>query len=299
MKIDQEFPGLYRGTVYSNKDPLGKGRLRLKVPQILANEVTAWAWPLDTPGINTPAPEVGQGVWVMFEGGDTTFPIWVGSFGKETSSDYNLKVERLVPDSYPTTIDELIALESSDNVETQWNVTETILRIAERLIELEEEVSSPPTEERNYASLYDTTTQTVTAVNAATAIQIDTVDFASNVTVEEGSKITIANAGTYNLQWSGQFQNTTTSDHDVRVWLRYNGVDYPQSASIVSVPSKHGSIPGHLIAAWNWLGQSQSTGDYVEIMWSTDSTAVSLKSYPAGGDGPAVPCVIITLTEVK
>jgi hypothetical protein len=287
VKIDQEFPGLYRGTVYSNKDPLGKGRLRLKVPQILANEVTAWAWPLDTPGVTTPAPEVGQGVWVMFEGGDTTFPIWVGSFGKETSSDYNLKVDRLVPGSYSETIDELMEIASEDNVTSEWNLTQTILKIATKLME------------RNYGSFYDTTIQSATAANSPTPIALGTVDFASNMSVVDGSKITLANVGTYNLQWSGQFVNTASSDHDARVWLRYNGVDYPQSASIVCVPSKHGSVDGHLVAAWNWLGKSQNPGDYVQIMWSSDSTTVSLKSYPADAAGPAVPSVIVTVTECE
>lgn len=78
--------GLYRGVVANNKDPRQKGRLKLRVPQLLANEVTEWAWPLEVSGTKTAVPEVGQGVWVMFEGGDISYPTWVGVFGRLSSS---------------------------------------------------------------------------------------------------------------------------------------------------------------------------------------------------------------------
>lgn len=81
-----KFYGLYRGTVVSNKDPLKKRRLKLKVPQVLGQEVTDWSWGLDSASTKFDAPAVGQGVAVLFEGGDPSFPIWVGTFGKTQGS---------------------------------------------------------------------------------------------------------------------------------------------------------------------------------------------------------------------
>ncbi len=281
------FYGIYRGKVYSNKDPLGQSRLRLRVPQVLADQITNWAWPVETPSANFQLPEVGQGVWVQFEGGDTNFPIWVGQFGKELSADSSLKLEKLKADESLATIEQIMAIDAQSSGEKELDLTQTILNIARKLME------------RNYTSLYDTTTQTASAANTPQAVSLNTVDFTSNVAVVDGTKITIANVGTYNLQWSGQFANAGTAAADVRVWLRYNGVDYPNSASIVTIPGKHGSISGHTIAAWNWLGKSQATGDYVEIMWSAETTDLSLEYHPAGAAGPAVPSVIVTITECE
>lgn len=279
--------GVYRGNVVNNKDPLNQRRVRLRVPQVLGDAVTDWAWPVDSNSSHFTAPAVGQGVLVMFEGGDPSWPIWIGTFGKEASKDYQLFLKKLKSTENLTPISNLITTVRTPSGETQLDVTETMLKMARKIME------------RNYLSSYDTTTQTATAINTPKAVTINTVDFASNVSIVAGSKITIANVGAYNLQWSGQFANSSSSTYDVRVWLRYNGVDYPQSASIVAVPGRHGSVNGHVIAAWNWLGKSQNTGDYVEIMWSTEATEVSLTAYPAGGGSPAVPSVIVTLTECE
>jgi hypothetical protein len=81
------FYGVYRGIVTDTNDPLGKKRLRLKVPQILADNETQWAWPAVAPGTSLALPPVNEGVWVMFEGGDPSFPIWNGSFTEISSPE--------------------------------------------------------------------------------------------------------------------------------------------------------------------------------------------------------------------
>jgi len=80
------FYGVYRGVVASTQDPQGLGRLKLKVPQILANQETEWAWPVEKYGTSTVIPNVGQGVWTMFEGGDPSYPMWIGTFGGSTTA---------------------------------------------------------------------------------------------------------------------------------------------------------------------------------------------------------------------
>jgi hypothetical protein len=73
------FFGVYRGVVFSADDPLSKNRVRVKIPQILADNATQWAWPV---GVVGTTPNVGDGVWVQFEGGDPAYPIWQGSFNE-------------------------------------------------------------------------------------------------------------------------------------------------------------------------------------------------------------------------
>jgi hypothetical protein len=74
------FFGTYRGIVVDNTDPLNRNRLQLKVPQIFGDLSTEWAWPVVPSGVSLVTPAVGEGVWVQFEGGDASFPIWVGTF---------------------------------------------------------------------------------------------------------------------------------------------------------------------------------------------------------------------------
>lgn len=75
------FYGVYRGVVKDNNDPLGKLRIKVQVPQVLADAVTEWSWPVNQLGSIPVAPSIGQGVWVMFEGGDPSYPVWLGIFG--------------------------------------------------------------------------------------------------------------------------------------------------------------------------------------------------------------------------
>jgi uncharacterized protein involved in type VI secretion and phage assembly len=74
--------GKYRGTVTDNQDPRGQGRIKAQVPEVLADVTSGWALPCapyagDTTGTYA-VPAVGAGVWVEFEAGDVSRPMWVG-----------------------------------------------------------------------------------------------------------------------------------------------------------------------------------------------------------------------------
>lgn len=86
-------PGLYRGRVEYNKDPYKIGRVRVRIPTLHGVPGTAnalefnelpWASPC-TPfacGVDYGTfvvPEVGSYVWIMFEAGDTSRPVYIGS----------------------------------------------------------------------------------------------------------------------------------------------------------------------------------------------------------------------------
>jgi uncharacterized protein involved in type VI secretion and phage assembly len=77
------FFGKYRGTVSDNNDPTSRGRLKVKVPSVLGT-VESWAMPCvpyagDSVGFYS-LPATGVGVWVEFEAGDPSYPIWTGCF---------------------------------------------------------------------------------------------------------------------------------------------------------------------------------------------------------------------------
>jgi uncharacterized protein involved in type VI secretion and phage assembly len=76
------FYGKYRALVADNQDPSNLGRIRAKVPEILGDVDTGWALPAlpysgDGVGVYT-IPAVDAGVWIEFEAGDVSRPIWTG-----------------------------------------------------------------------------------------------------------------------------------------------------------------------------------------------------------------------------
>jgi hypothetical protein len=75
--------GKYRGLVDDNADPAGRGRLKVRVPAVLG-EVSLWAMPcVPYAGAGVGLyllPEPGTGIWVEFEAGDPSFPVWTGCF---------------------------------------------------------------------------------------------------------------------------------------------------------------------------------------------------------------------------
>lgn len=75
--------GKYRGTVTDNLDATKRGRVKVRVPAVLA-ELETWAMPClpyAGKGVGLYAvPEPGAGVWVEFEAGDASYPIWTGGF---------------------------------------------------------------------------------------------------------------------------------------------------------------------------------------------------------------------------
>ena len=111
------------------------------------------------------------------------------------------------------------------------------------------------------------------------------------------SKLQVETAGTYNVQFSVQFVNTSASIHDTDIWMRKNGVDVPNSNSQFSIPNRHGGIDGHLIGALN-LFVDLAANDYVELMWGTADTSTTIQYIgpQTSPVRPATPSAIVTIS---
>ena len=149
-----------------------------------------------------------------------------------------------------------------------------------------------------YGAFQSTVDQTAAAANTAYAMTLNTVDYANGVSVVSNSRITVTDAGIWNLQWSGQFENTDSQLHDARIWLKINGTSVTGSTGFISIPNSHGGVNGHSIAGWNYF-LSLNANDYVELWWETDSTQVSIQTYAASGNYPSTASLIATMTFVS
>lgn len=142
--------------------------------------------------------------------------------------------------------------------------------------------------------------------NTAAPFTFNTTDENNGISIVDGSKITFAHSGTYNFQWSGQFNCTSTTSQDVFVWMRKNGDDSAPNYGIagstgrISVPSSHGGIDGHTISSWNFVF-TVAAGDYYELMWSTTSTTVTLQTFETTStpNKPSTASLVLTITPVR
>lgn len=133
-------------------------------------------------------------------------------------------------------------------------------------------------------------------------VLFNNTDYSNDIAVDanDQTKVVFTNAGIYNLQFSAQLLNFTTSEDNVTIWFRLNGTDVPASASIEQVNSKHGSSPGAAITTVN-IFQEVAANDYVQLAWTSDTGNTVLASFPAGTSPvhPLSPGVIFTAAFVS
>lgn len=151
-----------------------------------------------------------------------------------------------------------------------------------------------------YGAFSDYTTQTIGSTTTAYAIAIGQLDESVGVSRSNSGKLTVANAGVYNFQWSGQFENSGVADADAYIWLRKNGTDVVGSTGLVSVPAKHGSIHGHTLAGWNFV-LTLAANDNIELWWAAETTSVSIVTVATGTNPtrPSTASIVATLTQVR
>lgn len=151
-----------------------------------------------------------------------------------------------------------------------------------------------------YGAFQDSTDQTAASTTTAYPMTFNTTDFSNGVYLSNSSRMNVRNAGIYNVQFSVQLENQDSAQHDVDIWFRKNGTNITASNSKFTVPArKSASIFGHVIGAINYFVEL-AANDYIEIVWRTESTDVSLEQTPAESSPtrPATPSVIATMQYV-
>jgi uncharacterized protein involved in type VI secretion and phage assembly len=99
-RLRHRYYGKYRGSVTEVDE--STLRIKAKVPAVLRDTPTGWCMPCvpyagDDVGFAF-LPEVGAGVWIEFEAGDVSYPIWTGCYWRsdEIPSDATPTVKTVV-----------------------------------------------------------------------------------------------------------------------------------------------------------------------------------------------------------
>jgi len=152
------------------------------------------------------------------------------------------------------------------------------------------------------AGVYVSEAQAVPSATTALAIPFDTTDTSNEVSLDplDNTKVVFAVAGYYNIQFSIQLINATSSIDNVVLWFRKNTNDIAQTGGLVSIPGKHAGGIGAAIVSWN-LVVAVNAGDNIQLMMASDSGNTVAATYPPGTAPvhPASPSVILTATFVS
>lgn len=158
----------------------------------------------------------------------------------------------------------------------------------------------------SYGSFYDTGSYSIGSVTAIYSMSLSNTAIANGVYVDgsDKTKIYFTNAGVYNLQFSSQFTNTDSQNQNANVWIRQgNGtgsaIDVVDSNSMITVPNKTGTVDGDIIASWNFY-ISAATNDYIQVVYSGNSTHLTLSSVGAQTNPtvPRTPSTIVTAQRI-
>lgn len=149
---------------------------------------------------------------------------------------------------------------------------------------------------RNVFAAHDMNRQVVAAANVEVPMLFGTVDISRGAWGDTGGggagKMYVADAGVYDIQFSAQVDSNKGADSELWIWLRVNGVDVAESASVIRVKGNDGET----VAAWNWLVELPANVPF-QIMWTADTVQTYLETFAAAGVVPAIPSVIITVAQ--
>ena len=146
-----------------------------------------------------------------------------------------------------------------------------------------------------FGSFYSTQDQASAGADLMNKMTLNVTDVANGVSIVSDSRITIANAGVYNIQFSAQFDKTDSGDDTVDIWLCKNGSNVANTNTqtlLAGNNAKH-------VAAWNFFVNA-AAGDYYELCWSSPDANVFI-NYIAGQSTPtrpATPSIILTVNKV-
>jgi hypothetical protein len=140
---------------------------------------------------------------------------------------------------------------------------------------------------------YSTTDQTAAVANTGYPVEFEITYLGSGVSVVSDTRITATAAGIYNFQVTLNTEHTNASTATVWTWINKNGTDVPYGGQVTSVKGA-----GAHAAYWNF-SIDLTAGQYIEMYWATDDTALSLQSTAPTSPHPGIPSAIVAVSFVS
>lgn len=143
----------------------------------------------------------------------------------------------------------------------------------------------------NAGEFWSNTTQSGSA-GVSGSLNFDASGSAVGVSLVSGSRLTVANGGTYNIQFSAQFETSAGADTGY-VWFKKNGTNIGDSATKVVLANNTAQV-----MTVNILDEA-SANDYYELGYQFTNGNATVLAEAASGNIPAIPSVIATVTQAR
>jgi hypothetical protein len=150
-----------------------------------------------------------------------------------------------------------------------------------------------------YGSFYSIQNQSLAAIDTPQIVTFNNTYEANDVSLSS-NRIYFAKAGTYQFAYIAQIFNSSNDIEHCEFWIRYNGVDFPNSATHITINArKSASEPSEQQMKLILSGTAQNDGDYIELYWQGSTTSLQLGYVAPGVDGPVgAPSVIANIIPI-
>jgi len=153
---------------------------------------------------------------------------------------------------------------------------------------------------RYYGSFYSTSAMTAANTTTAYVMSANTTGVNNGVILSSGSRIVMQSAGTYDIKYSAQLIKTSgsPSSSTVSIWLRKNGTDIQNTNAEFDI-TKITANNGKTVASFNYI-DTFTAGQYIEFVWSTTSTDVTVGNIGAQANPtrPTTPSLYVVVRQV-
>jgi hypothetical protein len=146
------------------------------------------------------------------------------------------------------------------------------------------------------AKFFSTTDQTASVVDTAYALQFENTYLgeAISITGTPKTRITPLYSGVYNFELSVELTSTNANSKELSFWVRRSGVDIANTGRM-HVVAGSGGVDDFEYS----FTMDLTAGQYIELMWATDDTGITIDYQAAASPRPAVPSTLLTVVFVS
>jgi hypothetical protein len=124
------------------------------------------------------------------------------------------------------------------------------------------------------------------------SVNFEVTDKSEGVSIASNNRITLANSGTYSITFSAQIKADGGQD-TIWMWLKKNGTNVANTST--KIIGKNGE---ETVLTVNYVVDAAAS-DYYELAWENLNGYGDLLYEPSSGNYPAIPSVILTVTQVR
>ena len=150
-----------------------------------------------------------------------------------------------------------------------------------------------------YISCYNSSSIDLATSGSEQVIPFTSIWTENGISLVNNNRFVFAEAGVYKFELLTTLHNDQTTEYDAWFWIKYNGGNFPNSTTKVTVQKQKGSGEhAHELVAISILGVAQNPNDYIQIYWTGENTNLAMVAENGNGVYPSSPSVSLNIIRV-